>query len=237
MLFSKEIKGNYTIYSLLGIKLKFRNVANNKIFIVDKQGNKKQVKRIKGLNIDFGGSNSTIILHSPTLKFTDSKIILKSNSLVEIGTSQYSANKLVIRSYGNNQTTKIGDDFSCTMGCSFLFSKEENLCVEVGNNCMCASNVVIRPSDGHTIYDKDTGNVLNYGKNILIKDNVWLAMYSTILKGVTIEEGCVIGTGSLVTKSCNDPHSIYAGVPAKKIKSNISWDRDAIPDYLEKHNF
>ena len=59
-------------------------------------------------------------------------------------------------------------------------------------------------------------------------------MNTTILKGVIIENGCVIGTGSIVTKSCAEPNSIYVGVPARKIKSNIIWDRDAIPDYLEK---
>ena len=135
---------------------------------------------------------------------------------------------------GNNQHLKIGNDFSCTNDCKFLYSQEENLSVEIGNDCMFASNIIIRPSDGHTIADKKTGEVLNKGKDIIIKDNVWLALSITVLKGVTIETGSVIGTGSIVTKSCSDPNSIYVGVPARKIKSDIIWDRNAIPDYLEK---
>lgn len=35
---------------------------------------------------------------------------------------------------------------------------------------------------------------------------------------VTIGDGVVIGTGSVVTKDC-DSNCLYAGVPARKIKS------------------
>jgi dTDP-4-amino-4,6-dideoxy-D-glucose acyltransferase len=43
----------------------------------------------------------------------------------------------------------------------------------------------------------------------------------TILPGVTLGEGCVIGANSLVTKN-TEPWTIYAGSPAKPIKSRKS---------------
>ena len=227
---------NHIIYKVLGLKLKKRKIKNNKIYIVDKNGKKHRVPFLFGVKVKFAGENSTVILHSPVIKFENSKIHLTNNSCVEIGASSKKLNKLNVYMYGKHQTLKIGDEFSCTNDCKILFSKEENMNVIIGNNCMFASNIILRPSDGHTITDRTTGEVLNYGEDVVIKDNVWLAMNTTVLKGVTIEEGCVVGTGSLVTKSCDEPHAIYAGVPAKKIKSNINWSRDSIPDYLEKLN-
>ena len=43
-------------------------------------------------------------------------------------------------------------------------------------------------------------------------------MNSIILKGVTIGDGTAVAAGSVVTKSC-DSNSLYAGNPAKKIKT------------------
>ena len=112
-----------------------------------------------------------------------------------------------------------------------LFSKEENLSVEIGNDCMFASNIVFRPSDGHTIIDITNGKIVNRGKRITIKDHVWLGLNTILLKGAVVESNCIIGAGSIVSKPCTEENSIYVGVPAKKIKSNITWDRNTIPDY------
>jgi len=39
-----------------------------------------------------------------------------------------------------------------------------------------------------------------------------------ILPGVTIESGCVIGVGSIVTKNC-EANGVYVGNPAKRVKN------------------
>lgn len=233
-MFRIEESENHIIYKILGFKLKTRKIRNNKIYIVDKKNRKHRVPFVWGLKVEFAGENSTVLLHSPVIKFKNSRMFLRSNVNIEIGASKKLANKLLVLAFDNDVTLKIGDNFSCTDDCQFLFSKERGKSITIGDDCMFASFIKIRSSDGHTITDRTTGEILNYGEDVVIKDNVWLAMNTTILKGVTIEEGCVIGTGSLVTKSCDEPHAIYAGVPAKKVKSNINWSRDSIPDYLEK---
>lgn len=53
--------------------------------------------------------------------------------------------------------------------------------------------------------------------SITIEDNVWIGANVTILPGVTVGTHSVIGAGSVVTKNI-DPFSIYAGVPARKIR-------------------
>lgn len=60
---------------------------------------------------------------------------------------------------------------------------------------------------------------------VSIGDNVWLGENVTICKGVSIGNNCIIGTGSVVTRSIPD-NSVAVGVPAKIISS--------YEDYYEK---
>ena len=52
---------------------------------------------------------------------------------------------------------------------------------------------------------------------IIIEDEVWIGANVTILPGVRIGKCSVIGAGSVVTKDVEE-YSIYAGVPARKIR-------------------
>jgi acetyltransferase-like isoleucine patch superfamily enzyme len=52
---------------------------------------------------------------------------------------------------------------------------------------------------------------------VTICDAVWIGSGCRILKGVTIGEGAVVASGSVVTKDV-EPYSIVAGNPAKKVK-------------------
>ncbi|HUP13851.1 MAG TPA: DapH/DapD/GlmU-related protein [Niastella sp.] len=53
-----------------------------------------------------------------------------------------------------------------------------------------------------------------------IENDVWIGYGSTVMGGVTIGEGSIIGAGSLVTKDV-EPYSIYAGTPARKIRDRF----------------
>lgn len=54
-------------------------------------------------------------------------------------------------------------------------------------------------------------------KPVIIEDNVWLGYNVTVLPGVTIGKGSIIGAGAVVTKDI-PPNSIAVGNPAKVIK-------------------
>ncbi|WP_335644172.1 acyltransferase [Arthrobacter crystallopoietes] len=47
---------------------------------------------------------------------------------------------------------------------------------------------------------------------------MWIGARATILPGVTIGPGAIIAAGAVVTKDC-EPHTLYAGNPAKPVKS------------------
>ena len=54
------------------------------------------------------------------------------------------------------------------------------------------------------------------GRPVIIEDYAWIASRVTILPGVRIGRGAVIGTGSIVTKDV-PPMTVVAGNPASKI--------------------
>lgn len=56
-----------------------------------------------------------------------------------------------------------------------------------------------------------------YGRPIVIEDNVWIGINSTILPGVRIGYGSIVGAQSVVTRDV-PPMTIVAGNPARIIK-------------------
>lgn len=60
-------------------------------------------------------------------------------------------------------------------------------------------------------------NKLTKAENIIVEDEVWIGANVTILPGVHVGRCSVIGAGSVITKDV-EPYSVYAGVPARKIR-------------------
>lgn len=89
--------------------------------------------------------------------------------------------------------------------------------ITIGENVAIAKEVIIRDSDSHKISD----SVMT--APIVIGDHVWIGTRAIILKGVTIGDGAVVAAGAIVTKDV-PPHTVVAGVPAKVVKENITWE-------------
>jgi len=90
--------------------------------------------------------------------------------------------------------------------------------IVIGNNVLIAPRCVLQ-TQNHNYIEK---NILireqgDISSDIIIQDDVWLGLNVMILPGVIIAQGCVIGAGSVVTKS-TEPYGVYIGIPAKKIK-------------------
>lgn len=114
---------------------------------------------------------------------------------------------------------RLGDKFSCNVNC-FVYSNEE---ITFGEDVLLGWNINLRDNDGHPLYD-EKHNVINPPKKIEIGDHVWIASYVDILKGVSLANGTVVGTRSLVTKSFASKNAVIAGSPAKTVKENIYWE-------------
>ncbi len=129
--------------------------------------------------------------------------------------------------------------------------------VTIGRDCSIWYNAVLRGDvnrivigdrtniqDGvvlHTIYDKAKypsqtiiGNDVSVGHNAVIhgaviEDKCLIGMGSIILDNAHIPSGCIIAAGALVLSNSKlEPDSVYAGVPAKKVKEITPEQRDEI---------
>lgn len=98
----------------------------------------------------------------------------------------------------------------------------------IGNDCMFSANITIRVGDSHSIIQVENEKRINPSKDVVIGNHVWVGNQVTILKGVSIPDNCIIGTGSVVTKSIEKPNVIIAGNPARIVKQDISWCRERI---------
>ena len=110
---------------------------------------------------------------------------------------------------------------------SFVGSVDE---ITIGNYVIISNNVKIYDNNHHPTspavrkqmcIDGFYGDAWNWTNSehapVIIEDNVWIGEYVTILKGVRIGEGSVIGCNSVVTKDV-PPYSIAAGNPARVVK-------------------
>lgn len=203
---------------------KIKNNLNNNSIVVISPNNKKSYNVvIKGLNINFNGQNSSVIIHEP-INMYNCNFRIGKNSCVEICASPYEIHNLSI-SATNNSKVFIGENFSCR-GCKIENHDEANLNVKIGNDCMFSYGIHFRVSDGHSLFDTNNKEIINKPKTgISIGEHVWIGMKSTILKDVKIADNVVIGACSLVNKCVAENFVAVAGAPAKIIKRNVNWDR------------
>ncbi len=109
---------------------------------------------------------------------------------------------------------EIGYNFGMTGGTLCAAEK-----ISIGHNVAIGANSTIADTDFHPLAFRQRDLTPENGQTapIIIEDNVFIGMNCLILKGVTLGQGCVIGAGSVVTKSV-PPNVIAAGNPAKIIK-------------------
>ncbi len=86
--------------------------------------------------------------------------------------------------------------------------------ITIGNNCLIGHNVTIATLN-HDFNPEKRANI--NPSPVVIGDNVWIASDSTILPGIKIEDGAIVGAGSVVTKNV-EKNTIVAGNPARVIK-------------------
>lgn len=75
------------------------------------------------------------------------------------------------------------------------------------------------------------GNEDNEYKDVIVDEDVWFGINVTLLPGVHVGRGAVVGAQSVVTKNI-PPYCIAVGNPAKVIK--VKWSVDQILEH-EKH--
>lgn len=152
---------------------------------------------ISGLTIGVTGDNCSVTIKSSRNIMNSDILVLDNESAVEIG-----------------QNTGLNGGTIITAG---------GKAVTIGKNVMIADKCELWASDTHSILDIESGERINKDASITIGNDVWLGIGVRVCKGVVINDGAVIGMGSIVTKDVPN-NTIAAGVPAKVVKRNIKWD-------------
>lgn len=125
-----------------------------------------------------------------------------------------------------NAKIKIGDYFY--IGQSSLVGAAES--ITIGDCVIISNDVHIYDNNTHPTQPKSRERMSKEGFGtdkwswawperapVVIEDNVWIGQYATILKGVTIGKGAIVGTRAVVTKDV-PPYAVVAGNPAKVVK-------------------
>lgn len=183
------------------------------------------------------------IIQTHSKIFLEKKVILKYRKQIHFGKNLRLAENVKLDAlsedgicFGDNCSVGINTRIECTGSFSFLGKgfKCGNNCglgtdsfygcaggIELGDDVI-VGNFVSMHSENHNCSDTEIPIRLQgtTHKGIKIGNNVWIEAKVTILDGVHIGNGCVIGAGSVVTKSFPD-NSVIAGVPAKIIKERI----------------
>ena len=119
----------------------------------------------------------------------------------------------------------ISQGLNCGKGCIVSSGTDfgsEPFLITLHNNVRLSSNVSLITHDGsvHTLKQSEkykSKPIHGYGK-IEIDDNTFIGANAIVLPGVYIGKNCIIGAGSVVTKSVPD-NSVVAGVPGKIIET------------------
>lgn len=109
---------------------------------------------------------------------------------------------------------KVGANFGMSGGAIVLVDQ-----ITIGDHVYLGVNSYIFDSDFHPLDYRQRQTNPNHGatRPVVIEDNVFIGMNCTIMKGVHLGAGSVIGAGSVVVRSI-PPYTIAAGNPARVIK-------------------
>jgi acetyltransferase-like isoleucine patch superfamily enzyme len=118
-------------------------------------------------------------------------------------------------SYGYNLT--VGDDV--VIHRHVLLDDRGGIDIGDGSSVSDFANVY---SHSHNIVD---GRIVYLPKTVIGK-GVRITYHATILAGTRVADDSMIGTSAVLTKS-TDPHWVYVGVPARKIKEKPEEERAA----------
>jgi maltose O-acetyltransferase len=106
-------------------------------------------------------------------------------------------------------TLRIGDGCRLNYGVSIAATQR----VELGAHVRVGPYVNIVDSDFHDLHRRGQRPP---SRPVVIEDHVWIGAKASVLRGVRIGRGAVVGTAAVVTRDV-PPFAIVAGVPARVV--------------------
>ena len=210
------------------------NLGPESIDYCDEYGNAIHTVGGVMVRLDAGAQGNEVnILSKP--EDTMMVILHGSHSKVTVEQDVVISNKGMLSIFSETEVTI---KKNCTIGAEFGIDCHSYASVYIDEDCMLSSQIRMIAGDGHSIFDMDKKFRLNpiIPKNpknqIHIGKHCWIGFRSIILYSTCIGESSIVGAGSLVKGKFPD-HCMIAGNPARKIRKNVTWDRNNFADYLD----
>jgi acetyltransferase-like isoleucine patch superfamily enzyme len=189
----RQIKTQRRIALHLDARVEFTLAADSLLHVMDKLVVLTRSQKTLGRTHIQINDNGRMIIEGKVLLYPCSAFVVDAGASLKIGGGTY-----------------IGDASRviCQTG------------IDIGRDCALSWEVQIMDSDLNRI--EHNGEIVNKPEPIRIEDHVWIGSRTTILKGVVIGEGAVIGCNSVVTRSI-PPLALAAGNPCRVIREGVSW--------------
>lgn len=163
-------------------------------------------------------------IHPSTIISHQSEILNHKNdkSSIDIGKECLIRGNLMVLKHGGK--IKIGNH--CFLGDNSRIWSSVN--VTIGDRVLISHNVNIHDNNSHSfdsnIRHQEFLSIIKYHtllvgveigeSEIIIGNDVWIGFNATILKGVTIGDGAIIGANTIITKNV-EPYTVVVGNPHK----------------------
>ncbi len=222
--YQQFVIGNNSIAKLLKYELIFSplNVLPGAIgFFLRKKFYPSIIRKV-GRNVTFG---KNIILRHPHRIQIGDNVIIDDNCVLDArgntGRGIIIGDNVIL---GRNTmlsmkdgTIQLGENTNIGVNCALQTTTN----ISIGRNCIIAAYANIVAGGNHR-YDDLNKPIISQGMiqkgGIVIEENVWIGARVTVMDGVKISEGSVIGACALVNNDI-PPFSIAYGIPARVVKS------------------
>lgn len=190
-------------------------------------GNTSQLYQIRSArttqqSVQFHGAGTLTIILGFAAKLSNVTINVQAGDLVLFVGPYSNISNFSIQSYDKDCWPCFGAGNTANTGSILIQGQSSS--IFFGHDCMFSTNFHARTSDSHSLFSYETGFRINQDACIKLGDHTWIGRSVILNKGVCSEDDVIFGQGSIVSGKAHSA-SIYAGVPAKKIKSNVTWDR------------
>lgn len=155
-----------------------------------------------------GGSPGLYSFKSVIRVSENAKLILRGRAIFGRGT--------VLR-VDEGCVLDIGGGFYCNNNNYFRCADN----VTIGEGCYFGWENIVNTTDGHHFLHNGAEGCMH--GEVKIGNRVWVTTRCIVGKSVVIPDGCVLAQGSIVQKSFDGSNLLIGGVPAKVIKTNVSW--------------
>ena len=184
------------------------------------------LNRLQGLKILSWGTDNRVILEDYARMKNCTILLGGSHNTVRIGKYCHLTDATFVLEDDGNEISVGTHTYIC--GDTELAAIEGTR-ITVGPECMFSGGIRLRTGDSHSLLDADTGKRINPSRDITLGEHVWVGTQVTVLKGVTVADNSVCAATATLTGTYDSPGAVIGGVPARILKTGVTWTMQRIP--------